>query len=87
VIAGGSEIDLTPTEFRILYFLAQSQGWVFTRYQILDKVRGEETVTTDRVVDVHITSLRKKLGAYGNWVETVRGVGYRLQPRSISNPA
>jgi two-component system phosphate regulon response regulator PhoB len=82
VIAGDTEIPLSLSEFQILYCLAQSPGWVFTRYQILDKVRGEEAVTTDRVVDVHITSLRKKLGNYSDCIETVRGVGYRFRSKA-----
>jgi len=79
VLAGGSEIPLSLTEFRILLYLAKSPGWVFTRYQILDEVRGEEVITTDRVVDVHVAGLRRKLGYYGYCVETVRGIGYRFR--------
>ena len=79
VLAGGSEIPLSLTEFRILLYLAKSPGWVFTRYQILDEVRGEEVITTDRVVDVHVAGLRRKLGHYGYCVETVRGIGYRFR--------
>lgn len=72
-------IRLTPTEFRILHLLAQRPGWVFTRYQIVDGVRGEDAGVTERSVDVHIAALRRKLGAYGEAVETIRGVGYRIQ--------
>ena len=79
VLAGGKEVRLSLTEFRILLFLARSPGWVFTRYQIIDGIRGDGAVTTDRVVDVHITGLRRKLGRYGSYVETVRGVGYRFR--------
>jgi two-component system phosphate regulon response regulator PhoB len=79
VRAKGRDVHLSLTEFRILYTLAKNPGWVFTRYQILDEVRGEGYVATDRVVDVHITSLRKKLGSIGDQVETVRGVGYRFR--------
>jgi two-component system alkaline phosphatase synthesis response regulator PhoP len=71
-------IDLTATEFRILYFLAHKPGWVFTRSQIVDAVRGEDYPVTDRTIDVHIVSLRKKLGEYGTYISTVRGVGYRF---------
>lgn len=79
VRADGQDVHLSLTEFRILYTLAKNPGWVFTRYQILDEVRGEGYVATDRVVDVHITALRKKLGPIGDLVETVRGVGYRFK--------
>jgi two-component system phosphate regulon response regulator PhoB len=71
-------IDLTLTEFQILYNLAQQPGWVFTRYQIVEAIRGENYHVTDRSVDVVIFGLRKKLGAYGKYIETVRGVGYRF---------
>ncbi len=71
-------INLTLTEFRILQLLAQKPGWVFTRYQIVDAVRGEDYPVTDRSVDVQIVGLRRKLGSYGKCIETVRGVGYRF---------
>jgi two-component system alkaline phosphatase synthesis response regulator PhoP len=73
------KIDLTNMEFRVLYFLASQAGWVLTRYQIVEGVRGENYPVTDRSVDVIITGLRKKLGAAGECVETVRGVGYRFR--------
>jgi len=80
VLVRGKAIDLTFTEFRILKFLATHPGRVFTRYQIIDGVRGEEYVVTDRSVDVQITGLRKKLGSTaGKLIETVRGVGYRFR--------
>ena len=72
-------VDLTRTEFRILHFLARRPGWVFTRQQIVDAARGEGYPVTDRSVDVHIVSLRKKLGRVGSSIETVRGVGYRFK--------
>lgn len=71
-------IELTATEFRILHFLALKPGWVFSRAQIVDAVRGEDYPVTDRSVDVHIVSLRRKLGKYGDLIGTVRGVGYRF---------
>ena len=71
-------IDLTFTEFQVLYFLAKRPGWVFTRTQIVDAVRGDDYPVTDRSVDVQIVGLRKKLGEYGKYIETVRGVGYRF---------
>ncbi len=73
------KIVLTPTEFNVLHLLARHPGWVFTRWQIVDKIRGEDYAVTDRSVDVQIAGLRKKLGRFGNCVETVRGVGYRFK--------
>ena len=78
VDAGGSRLDLTATEFQILYTLARRPGQVFHRYQIVESVRGSDYHVTDRAVDVAIFGLRKKLGIFGRFVETVRGVGYRL---------
>jgi two-component system phosphate regulon response regulator PhoB len=72
-------VQLTFTEFGILYFLVRKPGWVFTRNQIVDAVRGEDYYVTDRSVDVQIVGLRKKLGKAGKHIETVRGVGYRLK--------
>ncbi len=75
----GRAIDLTLTEFKILHLLARRPGWVFTRDQIIEAIRGEDYPVTTRSVDVHIAGLRKKLGTAGKYVETVRGVGYRLE--------
>lgn len=75
----GVVIDLTKSEFSILHFLAAHRGWVFTRYQIVNAIRGEQYVATERAVDVQIAGLRKKLGDYAGFVETVRGVGYRFK--------
>ncbi len=79
VLVAGEQADLTFTEFRILHLLARRPGWVFTRAQIVDAVRGEDYPVTDRAVDVHIVGLRKKLGPNGGFIETVRGVGYRMK--------
>ena len=79
VLAGGKPIDLTFTEFQLLTFLARRPGWVFTRSQIVDAVRGTDYPVTDRSVDVQVVGLRKKLGPYGRYIETVRGVGYRFR--------
>lgn len=76
---GGVAIDLTKSEFSILHFLASHRGWVFTRYQIVNAIRGEQYVVTERAVDVQIAGLRKKLGDYAGLVETVRGIGYRFK--------
>lgn len=72
-------VSLTPTEFRVLYTLVTRPGWVFTRGQIADAVHGGELIVTERSVDVHIVGLRKKLGSASQWIETVRGVGYRFK--------
>ena len=79
VLVKGKPVILTSTEFEILYYLARRPGWVFTRHQIIDAARGEEYPVTDRSVDVHIVSLRKKLGTTGKLIETIRGVGYRFK--------
>ncbi|MDT8323894.1 MAG: response regulator transcription factor [Bacteroidota bacterium] len=78
VLVGGEVVSLTLTEFRVLHFLANRPGWVFTRSQIVEAVRGDGYPVTDRSVDVQIVGLRKKLGQAGKYVETVRGVGYRF---------
>jgi two-component system alkaline phosphatase synthesis response regulator PhoP len=79
VFINGRPIPLTFTEFGILNYLARRPGWVFTRSQIVDAVRGDDYFVTDRSVDVQIVGLRKKLGPAGKYIETVRGVGYRLK--------
>ena len=72
-------LDLTHSEFKILHFLARRPGWVFTRAQIVDAIRGENYVVTDRSIDVQVVGLRKKLGVASDYIETVRGVGYRFK--------
>jgi two-component system phosphate regulon response regulator PhoB len=79
VTAGGAPLDLTFTEFQLLLVLARRPGWVFTRSQIVDAVRGSDYPVTDRSVDVQVVGLRKKLGPHGKIIETVRGVGYRFK--------
>ena len=79
VLVNGEPVQLTFTEFSILNFLARRPGWVFTRSQIVDAVRGDDYFVTDRSVDVQIVGLRKKLGPAGTDIETVRGVGYRFR--------
>ncbi|MBN2703655.1 MAG: response regulator [Pontiellaceae bacterium] len=75
----GEEVVLTFTEFRVLQLLAGQPGRVFTRYQIVDAVHGDDYPVTDRSVDVQIVGLRKKLGEAGQYIETVRGIGYRFK--------
>ncbi|MFZ0134036.1 MAG: response regulator [Desulfobacterales bacterium] len=79
VTVAGRPVELTYTEFQVLFNLARRPGWVFTRSQIVDAVRGDDYPVTDRSVDVQIVGLRKKLGQHGHWIETVRGVGYRFR--------
>jgi len=79
VLFKGESIQLTYTEFDILKYLARRPGWVFTRSQIVDAVKGDDYPVTDRAVDVQIVGLRKRLGPAGKYVETVRGVGYRFK--------
>lgn len=79
VLVGDKRVDLTPTEFRLLHLLARRPGWVFTRYQIVNSLHGEDYPVTDRSVDVQCAGLRKKLGSAGDFIETVRGVGYRFR--------
>jgi two-component system, OmpR family, alkaline phosphatase synthesis response regulator PhoP len=78
VLVKGTLVKLTLTEFKILEFLARRPGWVFTRGQIVDTVRGDGYAITDRAVDFQIVGLRKKLGTVSKYIETVRGVGYRF---------
>jgi two-component system, OmpR family, alkaline phosphatase synthesis response regulator PhoP len=78
VLVNGRSVHLTYTEFQVLYYLARRPGWVATRSQIVDAVRGTDYYVTDRSVDVQIVGLRKKLGDSGQYIQTVRGVGYRL---------
>lgn len=79
VFVDDEAVKLTSTEFRVLRFLSMRPGWVFSRYQIVDAVKGEDYAVTERSVDVQVVALRKKLGPSGKLIETVRGVGYRLK--------
>lgn len=79
VAINGQKLDLTQSEFKILHFLAQRPGWVFTRAQIVEAIRGENYSVTDRTIDFQMVGLRKKMGDKGDLIETVRGVGYRFK--------
>src|SRR3990172_2294403 len=72
----GKPVTLTPTEFKLLWMLAKNVGLVFSRNEIINSVKGDDAVVTDRSVDVQIVGLRQKLGSCGDAIETVRGVGY-----------
>lgn len=75
----GKELDLTPTEFRLLESLLRQPGRAFTRSQLMDAAIGEGAIVLERTIDVHVKSLRRKLGPAGEYIETVRGVGYRFR--------
>lgn len=79
VLIQGKPVEMTLSEFRILHTLASRPGWVLTREQIVDAVRGEDYAVTDRAVDVQIVGIRRKLGVKADCIETVRGVGYRFK--------
>ena len=79
VAVGGEPVNLTFSEFQLLVLLCRRPGWVFTRNQIVDAIHGENYAVTDRSVDVLVVGLRKKLGACGSMIETVRGIGYRFK--------
>jgi len=79
VLVDGRDVPFTATEFRLLHVLASHPGRAFTREQLLSRVIGEAAAVTDRNIDVHIRTIRKKLGSQRDLVETVRGVGYRFR--------
>ena len=83
VIVEGKSINLTFTEFEILKLLASHSKWVYTRTEIIDQVRGDNYIVTDRTIDFQIVGLRKKLGSYGKCIKTVRGVGYRFTTEGL----
>ena len=77
-------VDLTPSEFRLLETLIRQPGRAFERMELIDSALGPDTVVLDRTIDVHIRSLRKKMGKKADYIQTVRGVGYRFQdPETI----
>ncbi len=79
VAVAGKALSLSATEFSILEFLMRNPGWVFSRSQIIDAIKGKDYPVTDRAVDVQILALRRKLGDAGEAIETVRGFGYRMR--------
>ena len=81
VLIRGKPLEFTHTEFSLLYFLAGSPGRVFTRKQIIDALGSEDKAVTERSVDVQVVGIRKKLGKYGDYIQTVRGVGYKFKDR------
>jgi two-component system alkaline phosphatase synthesis response regulator PhoP len=75
----GQPMQVTATEFRLLHYLAAHPGRVFTRNHLISRVMGSEAALVDRNIDVHVGSIRRKLGEHRNLVETIRGVGYRFR--------
>jgi len=78
VTANGKPVELTPTEFRLLECLMKQPGRAFSRHQLMDAAIGEGSIVLERTIDVHIKTLRKKLGSQ-DLIETVRGIGYRFR--------
>jgi DNA-binding response OmpR family regulator len=78
VVIAGVQVKLTATEFKLLFQLASQPGRAFSREQLLNRVVGEGVIVVDRNIDVHIRSVRKKLGVLSHMVQTIRGVGYRF---------
>ncbi len=81
VKVGETEIVLTTTEFNLLRALVEARGKVISREDLILAARGEESTSMDRTVDVHVASVRGKLGRSGGMIQTIRGVGYRLDPK------
>ena len=81
VTAGGTRVELTLKEFELLRLLLQHPGVAFTREKLMERVWGTDYLGETRTVDMHVRTLRQKLGACGEMIETVRGVGYRLEAK------
>ena len=78
ILVNGSQIDLTYKEFSLLCLFCENRGIVLTRSQLMNRVWGLEAEYENRTLDVHIRTLRAKLGEAGTYIETVRGIGYRM---------
>ena len=74
----GNLLDLTPTEFRMLWTMISQPGRPFSRNELMETSRGEDANSLERTIDVHVRSLRKKMGSTADLIETVRGMGYRF---------
>lgn len=79
VLHGTQALPLTPTEFRLLETLVRQPGRAFTRHDLMDSAIGDGAIVLERTIDVHVKSLRRKLGPSGDFIETVRGIGYRFK--------
>jgi len=82
VLLAGQPLTLTRGEYRMLLHLAKKPGWAFSRDQLMDAAHGNDHIVTDRSVDVMIAGLRKKLGKHEDYIETLRGTGYRFKALS-----
>ena len=80
-------LELTPSEFRLLETLIRNPGRAFDRRELINSALGADTLALERTIDVHIRSLRKKLGAHADVIQTVRGIGYRFRESSYSGVA
>lgn len=80
VTVGGQPARLTPTEFRLLRALMENAGRVMSREHLIDLAQGEDVAVVDRAVDTHVFAIRKKIGEAASFIETIRGVGYRVSP-------
>jgi two-component system phosphate regulon response regulator PhoB len=87
VTVDNRELDLTPTEFRLLECLLSQPGRAFSRPQLMDAAMGDSAIVLERTIDVHIKTLRKKLGSDVDYIETVRGVGYRFREKPPAGDA
>jgi len=82
----GEELPLTLTEFRLLETMLRQAGRAFTRHELMSAAIGEDAIVLERTIDVHVKSLRKKMGGGADLIETVRGVGYRFrEPRPVAS--
>lgn len=79
VTVNGEELSLTPTEFRLLWGLVRQPGRAFSRHELMETAMGDDALVLERTIDVHVKSLRQKLGSHAEKIETVRGVGYRFR--------
>lgn len=80
----GESLKLTMTEFKLLRHLVRNAGRAYSRNDLLDEVIAPDTVVVDRNVDVHVATLRKKLGDYGSYIETIRGLGYKFREQPVA---
>ena len=77
----GNELHLPRKEFELLAFFMNKPNIIFSRDELLSRIWEEDVFVVDRTIDVHINRIRSKLGIYKNWIETVKGVGYRFRPK------
>ncbi len=82
VMLNNEKLHLTPSEFKLLGIMIQNQGRVLTRDNLIENIQGEGVNVIGRTIDTHVFGLRKKLGSWGDRIETIRGVGYRVKTES-----